>query len=135
MFDKIFSSTEYLEKGLDASWTRNEVITNNIANVDTVGFKRSEVEFESVFQAALEGSSFSAKRTREGHLYTGSSDLDSVSATIIEDNSTSMRLDGNNVDIDYESAELAKNNIYYNTLIQKLTSEFTRLRMAIKEGE
>ncbi len=135
MIDKIFKSTAYLEKGLDASWTRNEVITNNIANVDTVGFKRSEVEFESIFKEALENGSFEAKRTREGHMYMGSSDLDSISPNVIMDGSTSMRLDGNNVDIDYESAELAKNTIYYNTLIQKLTSEFTRLRMAIKEGK
>lgn len=135
MFDKIFNSTAYLEKGLNASWQRNEVITNNIANVDTPGFKRSEVEFESVFKSALESSGFTAKQTRQGHLFQGSSSLDNISAVVLEDGSTSMRLDGNNVDIDYESAELAKNTIYYNTLVQKITSEFSRLRMAITEGK
>jgi flagellar basal-body rod protein FlgB len=135
MINKIFNSTEYLEKGLDASWKRNEVISDNIANVDTVGFKRSEVQFESIFKEALESGSFAARRTRDGHMDIGSSSIDDVTSTITVDGSTSMRLDGNNVDIDYESAELAKNTIYYNTLIQKLTSEFTRLRMAIKEGK
>lgn len=135
MINKIFDTTKYLEKGLDASWKRNEVITNNIANVDTVGYKRSEVEFESLFKEALESGSFSAKKTRQGHMEIGSGNIDSLSANIVVDGSTSMRLDGNNVDIDYESAELAKNTIYYNTLIRKLTSEFTRLRMAIKEGK
>jgi flagellar basal-body rod protein FlgB len=135
MFDKILNSTAYLEKGLEASWQRNQVITNNIANVDTPDFKRSEVEFESIFKSALENGTFSAKRTREGHLYTGTPDLDDVSPMIIQDTSTSERMDGNNVDIDYESAELAKNTIYYYTLIQKISSEFTRLKMAIREGK
>jgi len=135
MLGKIFNSTAYLEKGLEASWKRNQAITNNIANVDTVGFKRSEVEFESIFKSALEGGTFAAKRTRSGHMYTGTPDLDDVSSIVTLDSSTSMRLDGNNVDIDYESAELAKNTIYYYTLIQKISSEFTRLKMAIREGK
>lgn len=135
MFEKIFNSTSYLEKGLEASWKKNEVINNNIANVDTPGFKRSEVEFESVFKSALEEGGFTAKRTREGHIYTGSGDFDSINPTIVTDNSSTMRMDGNNVDIDKESSELAKNTIYYYTLIQKISSEFTKLRMAIREGK
>jgi flagellar basal-body rod protein FlgB len=135
MFDKIFNSTAYLEKGLDASWQRNQVISNNIANVDTPDFKRSEVQFESIFKSALENGTFAAKRTREGHLYTGTPELDDVSPMVIQDTSTSERMDGNNVDIDFESAELAKNSIYYYTLIQKISSEFTRLKMAIREGK
>ncbi len=135
MFDKIFNSTAFLEKGLDAAWQRNEVISDNIANVDTPGFKRSEVEFESIFKSAMEDAAFNAKQTRAGHLLKGSSDLDYISSVVNKDGSTSMRLDGNNVDIDYESAELAKNTIYYNTLIKKISSEFTRLKMAIREGK
>ena len=135
MFDRIFNSTAYLEKGLDASWQRNQVISNNIANVDTPDFKRSEVEFESIFKSALGNGTFQAKRTREGHMYTGTPDLNDVSPLIIQDSATSERMDGNNVDMDYESAELAKNTLYYYTLIQKISSEFTRLKMAIREGK
>jgi len=50
---KLFNDIQLLEKGIDASWLRNQVISNNIANVDTPGFKSSKVEFESVFKAAL----------------------------------------------------------------------------------
>jgi flagellar basal-body rod protein FlgB len=53
MLDRIFTKLNILEKGLDASWTRNEVLANNIANADTPDFKRSDIEFESVFQKAL----------------------------------------------------------------------------------
>lgn len=134
MIDKIFDGTKYLEKGLDAAWTRNQVISNNIANVDTPGFKTSKVEFESVFKTALEGEGFIAKRTRDKHI-AFDSDISSVTPRIIQDTGTTMRMDGNNVDIDYENAELAKNQIYYSTLIEKMSSEFSRLKMAINEGK
>jgi flagellar basal-body rod protein FlgB len=134
MIDRIFDSTKYLEKGLDASWTRNQVISNNIANNDTPNFKASSVEFESVFKAALENEGFTAKRTRDKHIAFGD-DITSAAPRIVTDTGTTMRMDGNNVDIDHENAELAKNTIYYDTLVEKLSSEFSRLRMAINEGK
>ncbi len=52
MWNDLFSSVNLLEKGLGATWLRNEVISNNIANVDTPGFKASEVEFETLMADA-----------------------------------------------------------------------------------
>ena len=43
-----FNYVNVLDKALDASWTRNSVIANNIANVDTPGFKRQDVKFEEI---------------------------------------------------------------------------------------
>ena len=134
MFNSIFDNMSYIEKGLDAAWTRNQVISNNIANVDTPNFKSSKVEFESIFKSALEQDAFTAKRTCEGHI-NFSSQIDDVSPVIVQNSSTTMRSDGNNVDIDYENSELAKNAIYYETLIEKISSEFARLKMAINEGK
>lgn len=48
---------------------------------------------------------------------------------------TSEGLDGNNVDIDYENAELAKNSILYNTLVEQVSSEFRKLSAAINNVE
>lgn len=135
MLEDIFKDTKYLEKGLDASWTRHQVILNNIANADTPGFKSSHVEFEDEFKAALAQSDFEAKRSRPGHMDFGTPDVNDVPINIVQDGDTTMRMDGNNVDIDHEMSELAKNNIYYDTLVQKLTSEYNRLRMAITEGK
>jgi len=133
LVEKMFNAVNLLEKGLDASWLRNQVITNNIANVDTPGFKNSRVAFESLFKSALEQGGFALKRTREKHLHFNDT-VDGISAKTVQNNGTTMRMDGNNVDIDYESAELAKNTIYYNTLVQKISSEFRKLDMAINEG-
>ena len=80
------------------------------------------------FKSALEEGSFCGKaHKRRTHLHRDRAILTVYRPTIITDNSTSMRMDGNNVDIDTESSELAKNTIYYYTLIQKISSEFTRL--------
>lgn len=135
MIKDIFESTKHLEKGLDAAWLRNQVISNNIANAETPGFKSSSVEFESVFAAALDDTSgFDNKITRDKHISFSNTDPDGVVPTVVKNSGTDMRMDGNNVDIDYENVELAKNTLYYNTLVEKLNTEFSMLRMAITEG-
>lgn len=134
MFDDLFSSIDLLEKGLDASWLRNQVIANNIANVDTAGFKSSSVEFESAFKEALEEDGFTTKTTREEHINFSDS-IDDITAAVVTDTGTTYGMDENNVDIDYQSTELAKNTIYYNTLVQQISSEFRKLSMAINGGE
>lgn len=134
MIKDIFASTKYIEKGLDASWLRNQVISNNIANAETPGFKSSRVEFEDVFSAALEGDgAFANKMTREGHR-SFTNDPEGVQASVVKNENTAMTMDGNNVDIDYENVELAKNTLYYNTLVEKLNTELSMLRLAITEG-
>lgn len=132
MIDKLFGNVNMLEKGLDASWLKNQVITNNISNVDTPGFKSSSVSFESMFKSALAGDSFAAKKTRDGHIDFKSQSLE---AAVTTNTGTSNGLDGNNVDIDFENAELAKNTIYYNTLVEQVTSEYRKLSSAINKVE
>ena len=135
MFETIFQTTSYLQKGLDAAWKRQEVIANNVANVNTPDFKASRVEFEEHFKAALEAEAggFKNKKTRAKHIDFGQ-DLDMLGYSVVKQTNTTERMDGNNVDIDYEMAELAKNSLYYNTLSRKTTQELNRLRVAITEG-
>ncbi len=124
---KMFSSIKLLEKGLDASWQRNQAITHNIANAETPGFKALKVEFESAFASALKqsGSLSQSEAARK---------LAKIEPRVVADRKLSMRMDGNNVDIDAENALLAKNTIYYNTMVQKVNAELRKLRMAINEG-
>lgn len=131
MISKLFSGIEKLDAGMDASWKRNEVIANNIANVNTPGFKRSYVEFESFYKNAGDDT-FKLKQTREGHMDSGG--LETDDARVVKDSSTSMRMDDNNVDIDSEMSDLAVNVIYYNALSQKVAGEISLLKTAIKEG-
>ena len=135
MWDNLFESVDLLQKGLQASWVRNSVIRNNIANVETPGFKSSEVVFESLIAQSLAGSDFQGRKTRDKHIDIGAAgDIHNVSPRITETYNTSMRMDENNVDIEAENANLAQNSIQYNTLLLKLNSELNRIKLAVTEG-
>ncbi|VBB08103.1 flagella basal body rod proteins signature [Lucifera butyrica] len=134
MLDSLLSSAQVniLQQALEASSLRQKVISNNIANVNTPGFKRSEVTFESRLQEALDDKKLPLVKTNKRHLPL-STDNGSV-ISVAEQNDTSMRTDGNNVDIDVEMANLAKNNIYYNAVAQQLGWYFSNLKSAINGG-
>ena len=134
MFDKLFAPVDLLQKGMEASWLRNTVIRNNLANVETPGFKGSDVDFESVLASSLESDGFVGRRTRDKHIEIGAKNALNTLPRIVQNDNLSMRMDGNNVDIEAENAKLAQNTIKYNTMVSKLNSELARLRMAISEG-
>lgn len=133
MLNNLFGEVNLLQKGLDASWTRNEVIMNNIANVSTPGFKSSSVSFEEEMKQALaaDGHGFSAKVTRPEHYKFASNSAADIRPVIVQNSDTNYRHDENNVDIDYENVELAKNTFWYDTLIEKVSSEFKKLKTVI----
>lgn len=117
-----------LGKAADASWLRDELINNNIANVNTPNYKRKDVQFESYLMTAVAG----------GDSLDDNIDNIDLSAlnptTYTEYSELSYRLDGNNVDIDTESAELAKNQLRYYTLIDSMSQEFSRIKMVLNRN-
>ena len=125
MLQQIMNSPtmDYMQRGLVAANLRQEVISNNIANVNTPKFKRSDVIFESLLAKELglddDKKKLKMVRTRDRHLPRGPLDSRAV-ARIQLDDSTTMRVDDNNVDIDAEMASLAKNQIYYNAMAKKI---------------
>lgn len=123
-----FDYINVLDKAADASWLRNEVISNNIANADTPGYKRQDVDFESQLEKALGRASddnMDAKvasltsRELEASTYSDYSEFD-------------YRLDENNVDIQVENVNLAKNQLKYNGLMTSVRMEFQNLINAMK---
>lgn len=134
MIDQITKSTRLLEKALDASWLRNEAISNNIANVNTPGFKKSYVKFEEALASSMSEVTISGNLRRDNHIPIGKNAASFAEPEVITEEFTSVRKDGNNVDIDVEMAEMAKNTIKYNTLISQLTREFRKLSLVINDG-
>ncbi|MGI6586789.1 MAG: flagellar basal body rod protein FlgB [Gracilibacteraceae bacterium] len=131
MINKIDGKTIMLEKALDAAWMRNEAISNNIANVNTPGFKKYYVRFEEYLNDAQAKFQISGAKKDEKFLPIGKDRVISANPEIVQENFTSMRRDGNNVDIDVEMAELAKNTIKYNALIAQISKEFSKIKLAI----
>jgi len=124
-----------MKMSLDATDLRSKTIANNIANVNTPNFKRSDVEFEKVLQGYINGGKLSGTTTHEEHISIGVRSIKDVEHKVVKSGNYSTRRDKNNVDIDVEMAELAKNTIAYNTLSTQLNNHFSRLRIAINEGK
>lgn len=123
-----------LEKALDGSTLRHTAITNNIANVNTPGYKRLEVTFQDALQEALEPQT-KLKRTKPKHLPLPVSLEDPRIIQMSKNTATTIRNDGSNVDIDMEQATLAENTLYFNSLAQMLSDQLSLLRSSITEGK
>lgn len=125
MLQQIMNSPtmDYMQRGLSAANLRQEVISDNIANVNTPKFKRSDVIFESLLAKELglddDKKKLKMVRTRDRHLPAAPPDSRAVARMQLDD-STTMRVDDNNVDIDAEMASLAKNQIYYSAMAKKI---------------
>ncbi|MBQ0042264.1 MAG: flagellar basal body rod protein FlgB [Lachnospiraceae bacterium] len=123
-----FDYINVLDKAADASALRNEVIANNIANVDTPGYKRQDVSFEKELKRALGMSKYETMDSKVSNLKVN--DLKSRVYTDIR--GFSYRYDKNSVDIDAEATYLAENQIKYEGLMNSLTSEFKNLQSVMK---
>ena len=124
----IYNYINVLDKAADAANTRNEVLANNIANVDTPNYKRKDVSFQNYLEQALIGAE--ALDTRVSDVNTHLSDFGGIVYT--DSSVLSYRLDGNNVDIDTENAILAKNEIKYNGIIDSINKDFSNLKLVMK---
>ncbi len=139
MLEQIMNSSnfDYLSRGMSAANLRQEVISNNIANVNTPHFKRSAVNFEDLLAQELhlddDGRRLEIVRTHDRHLPIPIHGK--VNAVIEEDQTTTMRVDDNNVDIDIEMAALSKNQLYYNAMATQLGGFMTRMKNVITSGQ
>ena len=140
-------SISTLENSLKVASVRHRVISNNIANVNTPFFKRSEVLFETYLKDYLDSieksklmqqdekhNKLALKTTNSRHiapvkLPEQQPFLGAVVRTVDDE---IMRTDGNNVDIDLEMAEMSKNTIYYQAVAQRLNGYFSTLRTVIE---
>ncbi len=128
MNTNIFDYVNVLDKAADAAWLRNDCIGNNLANVDTPGYKREDVDFKAQLKRAM--GQFRYISTDEKVASLKNSDLRPKS--YIDYAGYSYRLDGNNVDVDVENVYLAENQIYYNGVINSITQEFQNLQSVMK---
>ncbi|MHB8063898.1 MAG: flagellar basal body rod protein FlgB [Ruminiclostridium sp.] len=136
MIQNLYGKSSIMEKALDASLARNDTIAQNLANDDTPKYKRKDVAFEQYLNDSLSKTNLEGNLTDKRHITINSKDTNKIQPTVTEDNSnSSMRIDGNNVDVDSEMAYLAKNTIKYNTLVQLINSNFSKIKNVIREGK
>ena len=119
-----------LEKGLSYATTKNKVIAQNIANVDTPGYKAKDVSFKAILEDTQNKTVSSYKSDARHYNFTIS---EQGSAAYSKDH-LRARVNGNGVNMDVEQAKLAENTIYYNALIERVSSKFNTLNTVIKGG-
>ena len=120
LFDVTFQT---LDLALGAAGKRQEVLANNLANVNTPGYKRLDVEFDGMLAKALDSARAGDRRA-----------LDELRPGVNTDDAVSVRADGNSVDVDQEMAFLAENNIRYNALVQLTQKKLEGLKYVISDG-
>jgi flagellar basal-body rod protein FlgB len=123
-----YTNYQLLTRALDASSLRQDAVSHNIANINTPGYKAQRVEFENLLHQAMSGNGMS--RTDDRHY--GQNGIGDLSPQIVRREGTSIRDDGNNVDIDLEMSELAANNIYYQSLTNQLSAKYAMVRSVLR---
>lgn len=122
----------YLKRALDGAGARQRAIGNNIANVNTPGYKRKDVNFTQILQDNIDQKQkVKLQRTDKDHRESKESFTE---LSVNSADKTKYKNDRNNVDIDVEMAEMAKNQIYYNTISQQLNNRLQLLRNVIDKG-
>lgn len=110
---------------------RLKAIANNIANVNTPGYKRIEVNFESELRKALDPRVLQGARTNGNHMTIGRPDLGTLRPEAYRPNDPTLPGQVNNVDIDMEMAKLAENQILFQAGVKMLSDRNSVLRSAI----
>jgi flagellar basal-body rod protein FlgB len=114
---ELFDTTQIgLERALAGASLRQQAIAQNIANVNTPGYRRQDVDFQSALQSAWDG---------------GEQKVEGVSPAVKTDPSSVMRADGSSVDIDSEAAAQAKNGLQYEAITAAMKARTSILRTAI----
>jgi flagellar basal-body rod protein FlgB len=122
-----------LNTSLNLRLIQQNVISSNIANADTPGYKAKAMEFEGALRAALQSDEQPrAAETQAGHIRRNPTDP--VNPEIFEDPNGVESLDGNTVDRAAEMAKMAENQLLYDASVEMLKRKLGMLKYSIGEG-
>ena len=132
---------EMMEASMDTAVMRGEVLANNMANVSVPHFKRSEVAFESELKRALDSEkavqedAFPLRRGHEKHIgfpHFRVKDYRTVKPKVHIDYNSTMRNDGNNVDIEDETMKAVRNQLHYGLISNRVGNTFRMMNQLIR---
>lgn len=130
MFNIDNQTYNLLKKSLNVTSLRQKIISNNLANLNTKGYKRMYVKFEDTL--SKQEDNLQLKLNDKKHI-SDSYNTDKIS--VKKDESTSMRQDGNNVNIDSEMVNQAANTLMYEALISEINNKLAMRRSVIRGGK
>lgn len=125
-----FKNLNLLNQAMNASDLRQKTISNNVANVNTPGYKVERVSFEDKLRKKTSGTEMDLTRTNSNHLFINGR-KGNLEPEIVKRTDTSVKDNGNNVDLDYEMSEKAVNELYYSALQRQVNHELSQLNYVI----
>ena len=117
-------------KSLDYLWQKQRIISENIANIDTPGYKAKYVTFEDELRKSLADVADMSGNATKSEIKNA---IEGTRMNIQDTQNEVVRLDGNNVNIDTENTELARTQIQYQTLVELLARD-QRMRSVIRDA-
>lgn len=122
-----------LAASLNFRQMRQEIISSNIANADTPGYKAKRVDFEAALARALDvDGQMQMKNQDEKHFDVGNGGFDNLEPEIYEDSNGVVSEDGNTVDREQEMAKMVENKILYDAAVQLLNKKLGMMKYAIQ---
>lgn len=118
------SNFKILEAGAELSWVKQQVHTQNLANIETPGYKSQNIDFSTVFEAAVSNSDDSTTQLTPSYIH----------ANITRNDALSVLQDGNNVDFEYENLELYKTYTQYTMILDKISGQFRNYSTVINNN-
>ena len=132
LFDKTIRA---LDSSLDMRQIRNNVISGNIANAETPGYKAKKMDFEEALARAVDIDGKGAMSVSHGdHFAVGQGPISRVRADVYDNPDVDTNNDGNTVDMEREMTELAENSTLYRAAVQLINKKLAALRYASTEG-
>ena len=134
VLERLFSNAPLFaaQTALDGLALRHQVLAGNIANVNTPEYKRQDVEFEDQLKQALSDPAGNGNNCSDTLNVPAGCPLPRIKPRILTESNTSERPDGNNVDLEYEMAQMAATTLKFEALTEYVTDYFTDLKSVIE---
>lgn len=129
--DDALSVAKLALRGLTA---RQQIISSNVANVDTPGYSAKQVSFESMLQRSLNSAANPVSMAKSSSLHLDANSSTSSFFTTSNRAGGTAREDGNNVDIDTELMDMSETNIKYQAISQRISSKLLLLKSIAQGG-
>jgi flagellar basal-body rod protein FlgB len=111
------SVTDLLDAGIKAENLRQQTIANNIANLETPGYRRIDVKFEELLAKSLNSSD--------------TDDLSDLEPIIYRPKETPVKSNGNDVNLESEVGQMVKNTLRHTAYIRLLNKKYKQIELAM----
>jgi flagellar basal-body rod protein FlgB len=122
-----------LQRALDRTSMRHSLLTKNLANVNTPGYKRQDLDFATELERARQPLARST-RNADALGFRNGDNTNQLEPMAPVDRNGSVRIDGNSVDLEGEVVAIAETEIRYQTLTEMTSRYFSGLKNVIREG-